>query len=404
MEQAARPAEFALHPEHPVRLDPTGIRFAEISRKGKPMPRESCLAGMRDLRVLDAAGNALYDLAADLPAYLDSGKEMTVEGGVKISFTRYEVFFEDLVKGVLTKPLDSLKDQVIVRSNGLPVFHLANVCDDIEQQVTHIIRGDDHVENTHRHLFLFQALAAEPPAYAHLPMIVNAAGKPYSKRDGDCFVDQLRTAGLLPATVLNYLALLGWSPGDDREKMSRDELVELFTIDRVRSAPSQMDFAKLLHLNGQYMAEVPEDQFIANVRAQVQDQPWMAAADAARFDEVARLMQSRTKLYADAEGWAYFFPGDLQLDEALAAKHLRKPGVAEALAALIPRLEAGDFSAAAVEAAIHATTEACGIGQGKLNLPLRLAVTGCKTGAGIYETINVMGRDLSLARLRRGAA
>ena len=125
-------------------------------------------------------------------------------------------------QGTASKPLDSMRDFIIVRSDGSPVFHLANVCDDITQDITLIVRGDDHVENTYRHLFMFQTLGAKVPSYAHLPMIVNAQGKPYSKRDGDAFVGDFRGKGVLPEALFNYLTLLGWSSGDNREKMSRE--------------------------------------------------------------------------------------------------------------------------------------------------------------------------------------
>ena len=135
-----------------------------------------------------------------------------------MTFTRREVFYNDIIKGELAKPLDGIKDLVIIRGDGSPIFHLANVCDDILQEVNYIIRGDDHVENTYRHILLYNALGAEIPNYAHMPMIVNQSGKPYSKRDGDAFVGDFRKKGFLPEALFNYLALLGWSPGDDREK------------------------------------------------------------------------------------------------------------------------------------------------------------------------------------------
>ena len=128
----------------------------------------------------------------------------------------------------LKKPLDSIKDFVIVKSDGSPLFHIANVCDDITQGITHIIRGDDHVDNTYRHIFLFSALAYDIPHYAHLPMIVNKQGKPYSKRDGDTYIGDFKLAGYLPEALFNYLSLLAWSPKNNQEKISQKELIQLF--------------------------------------------------------------------------------------------------------------------------------------------------------------------------------
>ena len=142
----------------------------------------------------------------------------------------HAISFQDVIKGTLTKAAENMEDFVIVRSNGTPVFHLANVLDDIEQGITHVIRGDDHIENTYRHIALYEALSAPVPIFGHLPMIVNAQGKPYSKRDGDAFVGDFHANGFLGDALFNYLALLGWSPGDDREIMTRAELVEAFEL------------------------------------------------------------------------------------------------------------------------------------------------------------------------------
>ena len=177
-----------------------------------------------------------------------------------------DMAFHDEIKGDLRKEAKDMKDFVIVRSDGSPVFHLANVVDDITQNITHIIRGDDHVENTFRHVALYRALGAPVPRYAHLPMIVNAQGKPYSKRDGAAYVGQFREMGYSADALFNYLTLLGWSPGEDREKMSRAEIIAAFTLDRVKSAPAQMDLRKLTHMNGLYLAELPLDQFMTGVR------------------------------------------------------------------------------------------------------------------------------------------
>ena len=146
--------------------------------------------------------------------------------------------FHDLVKGDLKKKAEDTQDFVIVRSDGTPVFHLANVVDDADMGITHVIRGDDHVENTFKHIEMFKAMDVVPPAYAHLPMIVNNQGKPYSKRDGAAFVGEFREQGFLPDALFNFLVLLGWAPGDDREIMTREELIEAFSLDHCKSSPA----------------------------------------------------------------------------------------------------------------------------------------------------------------------
>ena len=405
------PAELAVHPAEPVRVGPDGLQYSVPTAKGKAVEGGACLAGYRDLEILDAAGAVLFRLDAVIDGVL-AGESFSIPGAASLRFTRRAITYHDLVKGPLSKPLDSLRDFVIVRSDGSPVFHLANVVDDITMAITHIIRGDDHVENTYRHLFLFHALGAAAPAYAHLPMIVNASGKPYSKRDGDAFVGDFREKGYLPEALFNYLTLLGWNPGDDREKLSREELVQAFSLDRVLQSSAQMDAAKLLNLNGQYMAALPFDAFLEGVRAAISRLPWAATADAARLEAVARLMQSRTKLYTDVAAWEYFFVDSPSYDEKAVGKFLRKPGVSEALSALAAALEPADAlaSPAAVEAAIAAVATAGGFEPGRLNQPIRVAVTGCTIGAGVYETLAVLGREtvrrrlIAAADLARGGA
>jgi len=212
MVRCAGAAEVALHSETPLTISSSGISYSALSSKGKPMPTAGCFAGFKDGKYFDAAGNLLFDTVENF-ARIMAGEKFTVENAAVVKFTRYEVTYTDLIKGEMSKPLDGMKDQIIVRSDSSPVFHLANVIDDINQQVTHIVRGDDHVENTYRHVLLFHALGCQPPFYAHLPMIVNAAGKPYSKRDGDAFVGDFKTKGFVAEALFNYLSLLGWNPG-----------------------------------------------------------------------------------------------------------------------------------------------------------------------------------------------
>ncbi|MBT3379921.1 MAG: glutamate--tRNA ligase [Lentisphaerae bacterium] len=394
------PVELVVHPDVPVVLNHEGISYAQVSRKGKPMPQVACLAGFKDLEISDADGTVLFTLNDSIQGILAGDEAFEIPGATTFRFTRRQVAYDDIVKGRLAKPLDSMKDQVIVRSNGSPIFHLANVCDDVTQGITHIVRGDDHVENTYRHIFLFAALGATPPKYGHLPMIVNQQGKPYSKRDGDAFVGDFRAKGYLPQALFNYLTLLGWSPGDDREKMSRDEIVDAFTLDRVQHASAQMDLRKLLNLNGQYMAEIPLDEFISGCREALAEADWAMQADAAYFAQVAELMQTRTKLFTDAASWQCLFVDIPEYEAKGCRKFLQKPGVKGALEALVGALADTTFTVDTLEAAIQAVTESAGFAPGKLNQAIRVAITGCTVGAGIYETMELLGKDRSLARLQ----
>ena len=234
-------------------------------------------------------------------------------------------------------------------------------------------------------------------------MIVNAQGKPYSKRDGDAFVGDFREKGFLADALFHYLSLLGWSPGDDREKLSRAELVEAFTLDRCLRAPAQMDINKLTALNGQYIAEMPAAEFLTAAKAQAAALPWGGAAvESPLFAQVAAFMQSRVKRLVDVSQWEYFFVELPAWDQKVCDKLLRNPDAVAALSELPGALRAlPDFTAAAVEEAVAHVAEAHGIPHGKLNQPLRAAITGTNIGAGIFETAELIGRDRCVARLEK---
>jgi glutamyl-tRNA synthetase len=312
--------------------------------------------------------------------------------------------FHDEVKGDLRKKAEDMKDFVIVRSNGTPVFHLANVVDDIHMGITHIIRGDDHVENTYRHLALFRALGAAAPKYAHLPMIVNAQGKPYSKRDGAAYVGEFRDRGYLPAALFNYLALLGWSPGDDREVMSREDLVKAFTLDRVRSAPSQMDLKKLDWMNGAHMRALPRERLEAGCRAALEQRGlWPIPGGTDYLARVVETMGERLHFFNDiADQAAYFFTEDYAFDEKAVNKRLKKEGALESLRALVERFSALDsFTAATTEQTLRALAEARGAGAGALVHPVRVAVSGSSEGPSLFHMLEVLGKGRVLARMAR---
>ncbi len=395
------PARLAIHPDTPLVISGKGLAFSAMSPKGKAAPGGGCLAGFKDLQVLDENGQTIFILAEHLEEILNQDAVFTLPAARELRFTRRSITYRDLVKGQMGKPLDSLKDLVIVRSDGTPVFHLANVVDDITQKITHIIRGDDHVENTFRHLFLFGCLEAEIPQYAHLPMIVNAAGKPYSKRDGDAFVGDFRAKGFLPQTMFNYLSLLGWSPGDDREKMSREELIEAFSLERCLRASAQMDIQKMSNLNGTYIAEMPFEDFLSECLPFLKKKVWGQNLPPELFRRVGALLQSRVKRFVEVEQWEYFFVDLPAYDEALCAKQFKNPQVIAALAHLPEAFAAlPEFTAALIESAIHQSTNKVGLESGKLNQPLRAAVTGIATGAGIYETLELLGREKSVRRVK----
>ena len=313
------------------------------------------------------------------------------------------IAFDDVVKGHMEKKAEDVPDFAIVRSDGSPIFHLANVVDDIDQGVTHVIRGDDHVENTFKHLELFRALGATPPRYGHLSMIVNAQGKPYSKRDGAAFVGEFREQGYLPEALFNYLLLLGWNPGDEREVLTREEMVELFDIEKVHVTAAKFDIKKLQWMNGEYIRRAPRETYRAKMLEKLREAGY-APEEGPALEMLVDQMQVRTKFWNDIPAMAApFFTDDYPVDEKAVEKRLRKPGVKELLLDLASRFEALEpFTAAAGEAMVKELSQ--GGGMGPWVHPIRVAVSGRGEGIGLFEMCEILGRERTVERLRRAAA
>lgn len=413
--------ELFLDPAKPITIGLDGLKFFYINEKKKSVESSASLAGFKDLKVYDENNGLVFELEKNIDDVLKNDKTFIFENCSKISFIRREVFYKDLIKGELAKPLDTMKDFVILRSDSSPIFHLSNVFDDITQKVTHIIRGDDHVENTYKHIFLFWALDAKIPNYAHMPMIVNHQGKPYSKRDGDAFVGDFKEKGYLPDALFNYLSLLGWSPGDNREKMARDEMIEAFSLDRVKSAPAQFDIVKLLNMNGLYMAELDDSEFLNSAKTEAQKQGWMdSSVNTKLFNEVSTLMKSRTKIYSQVSDWKYFlfdksplFEGlgyvaelsakSFSYDEkALKKTFKEKETVIGYLNMFLKVFRQRTFSCAGCyELSIRDTEKELGLQEGKLNQSLRISLTGTMSGADLANTMLILGKERILNRIER---
>lgn len=330
-----------------------------------------------------------------------------VEGKVsKISFKRRYVFFEDEILGLSEKPLDSLRDMVIVRGDGSPIFHLANVIDDANMKITHILRGNDHVENTFRHLFLFKAIGATPPKYGHFPMIVNEKGKPYSKRDGDAYVGDFREKGFMPEAIFNFLALCGWAPGDDREKMTKEEMVQSFSLKKVNKSPAQLNIEKLEWLNGKYIAELSDENLLELLDEEISQAGWNAAdCDKKLLLRLVELNKERIRTLKEfIEKANYFFAEDISiaLDDKKVKKVFKKPEGKMVLKEILPILEnASDWEEVELEKVIDGYTQDKELNMGSVAQPLRVALTGATVSPGISETLYVIGKDRSLKRIAK---
>jgi len=306
-----------------------------------------------------------------------------------------DMVFEDEIKGTLKKKAADTQDFVIVRSNGTPVFHLANVLDDIEQGITHVVRGDDHIENTYRHIALYKALSAPVPKFAHLPMIINAQGKPYSKRDGDAFVGDFKEKGFLGETLFNYLALLGWSPGDDREVMTRDEMIAAFELTSCKSSPAQVDLRKLQWMNGEYIRAMKPEEFAEMAKAEV---PSIGNNPA-----VCKLLQARVKLPSEIGPAAdFFFNDDYEYNAKAVKKKLLKEGVFQTLEKIVEIFQTlENFDAETIDKALHDFVEESGLGFGVVMPPVRIAVSGQMSGPDLAPVLAILGKENVLARIQK---
>ncbi len=390
------------------------LRVEDTDReRSTPEAIQTLLDAMEWLK-LDADGEPLYQ-STRMEAHLEAAELLLSKGlaykedkgglgqGECVIFKMpgTDTSFEDGIKGTLSKAAENMQDFVIVRSNGTPVFHLANVLDDIEQSITHVIRGDDHIENTYRHMALYQALDADVPKFAHLPMIINAQGKPYSKRDGDAFVGDFRDKGFLGDALFNYLALLGWSPGDDREVMTRGEMVEAFDLSRCQSSPAQVDLRKLQWMNGEYMLKLPFVEFETTCFQAVEKAGIDVDADYARA--VFGQVRERIKTVADIVPMvAYFFTEEFEYDAKAVRKKLQKDGVLEMLEKVKSIFKELDvFDEASSDKAIHDFIEISGLNFGAVMAPLRLAVSGIQSGPDLFPMLEILGRDRVVGRMER---
>lgn len=313
------------------------------------------------------------------------------------------VVFEDRVRGRIEIANAELDDLVIARADGTPTYNFAVVVDDRDMDINLVIRGDDHINNTPRQINLYRALGAEPPEFAHVPMILGDDGQRLSKRHGAVGVMAWRELGYLPDAMVNYLARLGWSHGD-QEVFSRRELVELFRIEDVNRKASRFDTEKLKWLNQHYLREGDRDQAVAELAWHMERAGLNPAAgpqlndllsvQAERFDTVVELVEQSRPFYLDFDNY----------DAGAAKKHLR-PVAAEPLRALQQRLEAlPDWSPEALQAALHATAEALEIGFGKIGMPLRVALMGHGQSPAIDQTLWLVGRERALARIEQALA
>jgi glutamyl-tRNA synthetase len=313
--------------------------------------------------------------------------------------------FDDLVHGVIEFDGANIEDFVIVRSDGQPTYQLSVVSDDIEMKITHVVRGDDHISNTPKQILLYRAMSAEPPRFAHVPLILGPDKKRLSKRHGATSVTEYARQGYLPEAMFNFLALLGWSPGDNRELFTRDDLVEAFALDGISGGNAVFNIEKLEWFNQQHLMRLAPDELARRVKPSLAAEGlWSDAYLGDRhawFVAVLELLRPRAKRLGDfALLGRFFFTDAIDYDAAAVDTHLRAPGMDEHLAAFDAAIATLDtFDAASTEAALRAVAAARGVKAASLIHAVRVAVTGKTVSPGLFELLALLSRDRVRARM-----
>ena len=328
------------------------------------------------------------------------------EGAIRFRMQREAVTIPDVICGDVVRELTDREqeqpDFVIVRSDGKPVFHLVNVVDDIEMGITHVIRGEDHLSNTAKHIALFRAFDVEPPQFAHIPLILNANGSKMSKRDEGASLEGWQQVGYVPSAVANYLSLLGWSPKDDSQVMPLSEIIERFDLPQINRANARFDLEKLQwmnyeHLRGLPMADYRERAVVAGVDFGGASEDYIAAALSTCQDKVKQVEDLPTFC-------SFYFTDEFDYDETMAAKAFA-PDNKEPFARLREVFSGvEDFTPEPLEAALKALAEELEVKVRVLVMPARCACTGVKVGPSLYDLMAVLGRDKVLARFDKALA
>ncbi len=341
---------------------------------------------------------------------VSEGKAYQAEGAVFFKVLPENVAINDLVHGKIEFDNKLLKDFVIQKSDGFPTYNFACVVDDYELKITHIIRGDDHISNTPKQLALYQALGLNKPEFAHIPLIMGPDKTPLSKRHGAASIIYYRREGYLPGAIVNFLALMGWSPGNNQEIIDKTEIVKKFSLDKVLKTSAIFNVDKLNWMNSQYIKKLDIEELIALVspfldelRRSVSGKGKAGAGDETKEKnrKLAKLFQGRIKTLAGIKQQAdYFFSEQVQYTEQARERILKDKNTLTVFKALIERLkELDDFSSSAVEQACRSLIKELAISSGDLIHPVRAALSGRTVTPGLFEVIAILGKEKTIKRL-----
>jgi len=374
---------------------------------------------------LVAAGHAYYDLATtgELEALRRAAQaesrspvyrgEYRSDGPLPKTPIRFAIErpgvteFDDVVRGPIRFDHEDVDDFVILRSDGTPTYHLASTVDDVDYGITHVVRGEDILPSTPKHMAITRAMGGEPASYAHLALIHGPDGTKLSKRHGHTALRAYRDAGFLPEAMCNYLAILGWSPGEDEEIVSLGEMVHRFDLEDVSRNPAVFDPTKLEWMNGVYIRAMSGEDFVARSLPLLEDDlgRFLDPGEKEAFTEMAPLVQERAKRLAEVpEQTRFLFVDEPAYDPGSWDKVMTRPEAAVAVAGALARLDGlADWTAAAIESALRSMLEEHGLSAGKGLQPIRVAVTGSSVSPPLFESLEALGRDRSLRRLMEAA-
>ena len=317
---------------------------------------------------------------------------------IRLRMPAETIVVDDLVRGRVEFPADALDDFVLVRSDGHPLYHFTVCVDDADMRITHVLRGDDHLANTPKHVALFRALGSRVPAFAHLGMILGTDRKKLSKRYGAAAVEEWRDQGIFPEALVNFLALLGWSPGEDREILSREEMEREFSLERIGASPSVFDPEKLLWMNAQYMARMPAEELLE--RARPHAPAGIPEKDAALT--AIELHRTRARTAIEMGRALSMYAQDPEEYEPEGMKKNVRPETATQLERLIAKLDGvASWTAPELDAALRELAAEMKVSASRLIHPTRLALTGVTVGAPLFDVVALLGKETALRRMRK---
>src|SRR5437867_6625841 len=335
---------------------------------------------------------------------LAEGKAYTAEGAIRLRLPPGEIAWDDAVHGRISFQGEDIKDFVILRSDQSPLYNLAVVVDDLDMGITHVLRGDDHISNTPKQIALYRAMGAPLPVFAHVPMINGPDGRKLSKRHGATAVGDYQHMGILPAAMRNFLALLGWSPGGDKEIMTLDEMIGLFSFEGIQQKSAIFDMTKLEWMNGQYLSMASAVELYPLVSPQLERLGVNGGKDAVLRAIAAVKTRSRTTIDVARQVAVRLDPRFVELDEKAKREIAKDPaGYKAALEASIAVLQLTDWTPDELEQRLRALALERGVAAGKIFQPIRIALTGGTVSEPVNELLYVVGKDEALKRLEEAA-